>query len=249
MGAAHPRQEGPTDLRLVPPALATWATAALTLDAPPGWVTGIAVFCLGAAGLLLAGRRVVAGDRTGRGAWPRGAWSRTSLAALLLCVAAAAVSAGLHGADVRRGPVPELARRYATVTAEVEVTSDPRVTRPRVRGDHAAPASVLVEAEVRRVEEADGTVVTTRAPVLMIVNAASRGAKAGRAEADGAAAGRAAVGRAEAGTAPSVEGRSRSPWLELLPSTRVRVVARVVPALVGGDRVAGVLRVRGKGVP
>ncbi|MEU1267272.1 ComEC/Rec2 family competence protein [Streptomyces sp. NPDC005799] len=234
LGAAHPRQEGPTDLRLVPPALATWATAALTLDAPPGWVTGIAVFCLGAAGLLLLAGRWVAGGRTGRGAWPR-----TSLAALLLCVAAAAVSAGLHGADVRRGPVPELARRYATVTAEVEVTSDPRVTRPRVRGDHAAPASVLVEGEVRRVEEADGTVVATRAPVLMIVNVASRGAEAGRAEADGEAAGR----------APSVEGPPRSPWLELLPSTRVRVVARVVPALVGGDRVAEVLRVRGKGVP
>ena len=40
LGAAHPRQEGPTDLRLVPPALAAWATAAVTLDAPPAWTTG-----------------------------------------------------------------------------------------------------------------------------------------------------------------------------------------------------------------
>ncbi|POX48372.1 hypothetical protein C3489_27460, partial [Streptomyces sp. Ru71] len=31
LGAAHPRQEGPVDLRLVPPALAAWATAAVTL--------------------------------------------------------------------------------------------------------------------------------------------------------------------------------------------------------------------------
>ena len=32
----HPRQEGPTDLRLVPPALAAWAPAALTLARPSG---------------------------------------------------------------------------------------------------------------------------------------------------------------------------------------------------------------------
>ncbi|RSN68633.1 hypothetical protein DMH26_45155, partial [Streptomyces sp. WAC 05379] len=46
LGAAHPRQEGPTDLRLVPPALGAWATAALMLDAPPEWVAGVAVVCL-----------------------------------------------------------------------------------------------------------------------------------------------------------------------------------------------------------
>ena len=70
----------------------------------------------------------------------------------LLCVAAAAASAGLHGADLRRGPVPGLARQYATVTAEVELTSDPTADPARVRGDHLTPDSVLIEAEVRRVE-------------------------------------------------------------------------------------------------
>ncbi len=69
--------------------------------------------------------------------------------------------------------MPELAREYAIVTAEVEVGSDPRLTRPRISGDHAAPVSVLVEAEVRRVEEMDGTVVETRAPVLLIVDPGS----------------------------------------------------------------------------
>ncbi|MCZ4516848.1 MBL fold metallo-hydrolase, partial [Streptomyces sp. ActVer] len=54
LGAAHPRQEAPTDLRLVPPALAAWATAALALDAPPGWVTGVVIVCLVVAGGLLA---------------------------------------------------------------------------------------------------------------------------------------------------------------------------------------------------
>ncbi|MEU2271777.1 hypothetical protein ABZ568_36210, partial [Streptomyces olindensis] len=52
LGVARPRQEGPTDLRLVPPALAAWGTAALTLDLPAGWVVGIVAVCLVAAGLL-----------------------------------------------------------------------------------------------------------------------------------------------------------------------------------------------------
>jgi competence protein ComEC len=41
----------------------------------------------------------------------------------------------------------------------------------------------------------------------------------------------------------------RSPWLGLLPSTRLRVGARLAPALTGGDRVAAVLRVRGQAEP
>ncbi|MGW2724009.1 ComEC/Rec2 family competence protein [Streptomyces sp. NPDC001492] len=292
LGAAHPRQEGPTDLRLVPPALAVWATAAVMLDATTAWVMSTAVACLLAAGaLLLVRRRGADGGesrggqgRGGGGAWggssgggrqgggapaddPRatrasaggnhgggggpvseqsapgsvpvgrasraggrpagGAWPRVSVAAVLLCVAAAAVSAGLHGADVRRGPVPDLARKYATVTAEVEVGSDPRVSRPRISGDHVARASVLIEGEVRRVEEAGGAAVVTRTPVLVIVDAGTHGA----------------------GKETSAEGPPRSPWLELLPSTRVRVVARLAPPAVEGDRVAAVLRVRGRTAP
>ncbi|MCI3269723.1 ComEC/Rec2 family competence protein [Streptomyces cylindrosporus] len=334
LGAANPRQEGPTDLRLVPPALAAWGTAALMLDATPGWVTGVVVVCLAVAGaLLLAGRRGGSRGRTGKpshrpalATWaradsphatqpgvhsppttqlradsphasrsraassraprlpvaspgaaspratrprdpsPRPTWPHISVAGVLLCVAAAAVSAGLHGADVRRGPVPELARRYATVTAEVEVSSDPRLTKPRVRGDHAAPAAVLVEGEVRRVEEADGTVVRTRAPVLMLVDVGKPVSVKGERPSTGAENPSVAEGgrpftdtempasvKGERPLAdaegPSADGPPPSPWLGLLPSTRVRVVARVVPAAVGGDRIAGVLRVRGQGVP
>ncbi|MFD5160790.1 ComEC/Rec2 family competence protein [Streptomyces hawaiiensis] len=213
LGTARPRQEGPTDLRLVPPALAAWGTAALVLDAAPQWVLGIVTGCLAAVGLLpLARRHRVA------------SWSRASAAALLLCVAAAAASAGLHGADLRRGPVPGLAREYATVTAEVELTSDPRLTRPQVRGHHVAPTAVLIDAEVRRVEDAGGTAVTTRTPVLMIVDV-------------------------EAPPGRVAGGRGRSPWLGLLPSTRLRVGARLAPAMTGGDRVAAVLRVRDQGGP
>ncbi|MGV3643776.1 ComEC/Rec2 family competence protein [Streptomyces antibioticus] len=211
LGDAHPRQEGPADLRLVPPALAAWATAALALDASVAVAVGIALVCLIAAGALSARAGVLPARRH---------WAGATLAATLLCVGAAAVSAGLHGADVRRGPVPGLVREYAIVTAEVEIGSDPRLSRPRVRGDRATSAAVLVPGVVRRVDGRDGTSVATRTPVLMIVDA----------EEDA---------RAQDG----------SPWLGLLPSTRVRVTGRLAPATVGGDRIAGVLRVRDSGPP
>ncbi|MET8075461.1 ComEC/Rec2 family competence protein [Streptomyces sp. NPDC005303] len=237
LGDAHPRQEGPTDLRLVPAALAAWGAAAVTLDASSAWVTGWVVGCLVLACGLLSGRR-----RAVRGL---GGDGRVPVAAVLLCVAAAAVSAGLHGADLRRGPVPALARQYATVTAEVQVTSDPRLTRPRITGDHAAPTAVVIGADVRWVETEDGKVVATRAPVLLIVDA--------RVEvgpwAQTGVLGRPGSGGATSGPMPAVEGPARSPWLGLLPSTRVRVTARAAPPSVGGGRVAAVLRVRDRGGP
>ncbi|MET9679389.1 ComEC/Rec2 family competence protein [Streptomyces coeruleorubidus] len=261
LGSARPRQEGPTDLRLVPPALAAWGTAVLVLDASPGWVLGVVAGCLAAVGLLPLARRA---------GWA--SWSRASAAAVLLCVAAAAASAGLHGADLRRGPVPGLAREYATVTAEVEVTSDPRLTRPKVRGDHVAPTAVLIDADVRRVQETGGATVVTRAPVLMIVDveSAGRAAEGGRLASAGGATGAAGDGRtAPVGGATGAlgvgqpvpangsagDGRQtaggpvRSPWLALLPSTRLRVSARLAPAMTGGNRVAAVLRVRGQAEP
>ncbi|MEU3844154.1 ComEC/Rec2 family competence protein [Streptomyces sp. NPDC028635] len=263
LGDAHPRQEGPVDLRLVPPALASWATAALMLDAPPwvvvtvtaaGLALGTALLAVGrgAARAANAPRRlgwvpwgngrtgagVTPGSRSkGRGATgpapgplPRGlGGTGVTLAAVLLCVAAAAASAGLHGADLRRGPVPVLARQYATVTADVEITSDARLTRPRVRGDHVTSPSVVIEAEVRSVEHSGGRRVATRAPVLLIVDT-GRG--------DGQAPRPAAARR----DAPSA-------WLELLPTTTLRVSGRLAPPALGGDRVAAVLRVRGAAQP
>jgi competence protein ComEC len=105
------------------------------------------------------------------------------------------------------------------VTAEVEVTADPRLTRPRVTGDHAAPVSVVVNAEVRGVEQPGGGRVVTRVPVLVIVAARGGGE------------------------------RGRSPWLGLLPSTRLRVTGRLAPPALGGDRIAAVLRVRDPAAP
>ncbi|MFF5101071.1 ComEC/Rec2 family competence protein [Streptomyces sp. NPDC000134] len=223
LGASRPRQEGPPDLRLVPPALAAWATAALLLGRSPGWAVGAVAGCAAVGGVLGTVWWWRGRGTGGAGAAVRrvGEGHRPALAALLLCAAASAASAGLHGADLHRGPVPELAGRHATVTAEVELTSDPRFTRPRVRGDRAAPPAVLIDAEVRRVERTDGTAVATRTPVLMIVDAGAPppGPTAGRTRA--------------------------SPWLGLLPGTRLRITARSAPPAVDGDRIAAVLRVRG----
>lgn len=213
-GDSHPRQEGPVDLRLAGPALAAWATAALVLDVPVAWSLGVAGVCLVVGVALL---RV----RSGR--------YRAPVAAVLLCVAASAVSAGLHGADVRRGPVPEEARRFGTVTVEVELTGDPWLSRPRVRGDRAAPVGVLARGEVRRVGEAgaegvgggEGAGALTRSPVLLVVDAdvPAPGAHTGAPEA-------------------------RAAWLRLLPSTRLRLTGRLAPPTTTGDRTAAVLRAR-----
>ncbi|MFD7876004.1 ComEC/Rec2 family competence protein [Streptomyces sp. NPDC059766] len=261
---AHPRQEGPTDLRLVPPALAAWATAALTLDAPTGHVVAVVAAGLALGGTLLltrrpaaAGRRAPGPDTAGRLApgWDTAGrsasgpgtvggeksgtrtWPRATIAAVLLCAAAAAASAGLHGADLRRGPVPALARQYATVTAEVEITSDPRLFAPRARGDRAAPVSALIEAEVRGVEQPGGATVSTRTPVLVIVDVRAARARPGQ-----------VVGTSGAVAGPG-SGAAGSPWLALLPSTRLRVTGRLAPATTGGDRIAAVLRVRDRAAP
>ncbi|WP_436318511.1 ComEC/Rec2 family competence protein [Streptomyces nodosus] len=228
LGDPHPRQEGPADLRLVAPALAAWATAAWALDASGTRVTWVVVASLLAAlgaPLVQRATRARTGTRPGGARRPWGAWSAVPLAAVLLCVAAAGTSAGLRAADVRRGPVPALARQYAEATAEVRLTSDPRLTRPGVRGDHATPRAVLLNGEVTRLTRTDGTVLATRTPVLVIVDLAHRAATGGPGDA--------------------AEPAGRSPWLALLPSTRVRVTARLVPPLTGGERIAAVLRVRG----
>ncbi|WP_405481291.1 ComEC/Rec2 family competence protein [Streptomyces sp. NBC_00009] len=238
LGDSNPRQEGPADLRLVPPALAAWATAAVTLDAPAVWVTALALTCAAVAGVLLLGGATR--GRSGRTEPPRpplqppppelrsppprpprrvfSLWPRMSVAAVLLCVAASAASAALHGADLTRGPVPGLARQFARVTVELEVTADPRLTRSRVKGDHPAPSSVVIAADVLKVGDAaqggssGGAGTRVRTPVLVLVD----------------------VDRAAAG---------RTPWLSLLPSTRLVVHGGLAPASAGGGRVAALLRV------
>lgn len=243
-GSADPRQEAPADLRLVPPALAAWAAAALALGAPGWWAAAGAVLCALAGLSLIAVSRAMACRHLGvprrfrspeaprlpgrpgcagppgragppvtpepsgaarrRGhAWPRG----TTAAGVLLCAAAGAVSAGLHGADVRSGPVPGLAQDYARVEAELTVTSDPRQTRPRVQGDHSTPVSLLLNAEITRLTAPDGAVTALSTPVLVMV-------------------------------AP---GEAATLWQRLLPSTGLRVEGRLAPPRHEGERVTAVL--------
>lgn len=132
------------------------------------------------AGLALAGVALV------RAALPPGPGARgvrrrvngVAVAAVLLCAVAGAGSAWLHGADRHRGPVPGLADRYARVTVDLTVTSDPRPTRPRVHGDRLSAAGLVLDADITRVTSADGPVTAVRTPVLVFAGAgAGKGAE------------------------------------------------------------------------
>ncbi|MFF4171201.1 ComEC/Rec2 family competence protein [Streptomyces sp. NPDC001744] len=171
------RREGPADLRLVPLAGAAWAAAACAVGLAGWWTAaGVTVCALGAAVLLARGPFRRRGDPDGvRGVDGRAASGRrlraTAWAGLLLCAAAGGASAGLHAADLRRGPVPALAEEYARARLEVTVASDPRLTRPKVRGDTTVPVSIVLDGEVTRVERPDGSVHRTRTPVRLLVTA------------------------------------------------------------------------------
>lgn len=218
LGAADPRQEdGPADLRLVPPALAAWVAAALAPDAPAGWTAGAVLAGLAVTGVLLV--RAALAAAPGRRAGVRRRVNGVAAAAVLLCAAAGAGSAWLHGADRHRGPVPGLAERYARVTVDLTVTSDPRSTRPRVRGDALSSAGLVLDADLTRVTSADGAVTTVRTPVLVF-----------------AASGAGADERTQA-------------WRRLLPSTGLRVAGRLAPPAEGDGRYAALLRVEGSGPP
>ncbi|MFJ4337609.1 ComEC/Rec2 family competence protein [Streptomyces sp. NPDC088915] len=163
-------------MRLVPLAAAAWAAAACAVGVTGWWtVTGVAVCLVGAVVLPVWGavRRRGDSERSRGAAVPGAATGRrlraTAWAGVLLCAAAGAASAGLHAADLRRGPVPVLAEEYARARLDVTVTSDPRLTRPKVRGSTMAPVSVVLDGEVTRVERSDGAVHRTRTPVLLIV--------------------------------------------------------------------------------
>ncbi|MFH9420853.1 ComEC/Rec2 family competence protein [Streptomyces sp. NPDC017529] len=166
-GAADPRPEGTAvDLRLAGPALAAWGAAALAL----GWSGGAVAAGCAVAGALAALVALGAARRPDR----RTAGVLVALAAVLLSAAAGAASAALHAADVRRGPLPGLAHGYAKVTAEVELTGDPRLTRPRVRGAQQAPAALVFPADAVRVTAPDGAVTAVRTPVLVVVQRAKK---------------------------------------------------------------------------
>ncbi|MFG2191591.1 ComEC/Rec2 family competence protein [Streptomyces sp. NPDC048639] len=164
LGVSAPQQEGPADLRLVPPALAAWAAAAFAVTAPADWAAAGATACVAAALCVVLGGAVVR-----RASLRRGVRTTSVAASALLCAAAAAFSGTLHAADLQRGPLPGLARDHAYVTADVTLTGDPRLTRPRVHGAQRAPRAVVLKADAERVTAPDGSVTESRTPVLVIV--------------------------------------------------------------------------------
>ncbi|AXK33698.1 MBL fold metallo-hydrolase [Streptomyces armeniacus] len=260
LGAADPRQEGPTDLRLVPPALAAWAAAALGVGTT-GRTAALAAVACGVAGALLAvlsrRRAATAPGTVGRPPFRRGVFGAAAMT--LLCAAAAATSAALHAADVHRGPVPELAAEYAHATAELTVTGDPHTTHPQVRGARREEGVIVVPAEIRRVT-ADGVgTVAVRAPVLLLVHPQERDGPAGPAagadsggDGDGDGGSDGADRNGDAGSRPPAAGSAEGAWRGLLPSARVRVEARLAPAQGagrGGRDIAAVLRAQGTRPP
>lgn len=223
LGASDPRQHGPADLRLLPPALATWGAAAYALGASGTAAAAVAALCAVAAVLLLIldrrrrGRRRAARPRAGARRPPTGGALRRTAALALLCAAAGAAVAGLHAADLHRGPLPGLAAVESHVSAEVTVTGDPHRTRSHVRGNHRQPGVVLVPAETVRVgSPGSAASVAVRSPLLLIVRTGDD---------------------------------RQADWLRLLPSTRLRVSGRAQQPLPGSHDIAAVLQVNGEGAP
>ena len=145
LGASNPKIEGPPDLRLLGPASAAWAGAALTAKTGPAVAVGVLAVAALAAAVMAGARRP--------GLLP-------AAVAALLCGVAAAGSAALAGADLTRGPVPSLARHRGTAHVELRVTRDPYRAGP----DPARPV-IVVPAVVERVGA-----VRVRSPVVVMAS-------------------------------------------------------------------------------
>ncbi|MFC5663983.1 ComEC/Rec2 family competence protein [Kitasatospora misakiensis] len=166
------------------PAGAAWAVTAAVLGLGPGHGAALAA-AAGAAGflgLVLLTLRA----RTDSGPSRRRATTLTA-AAVLLTVAAATTATLLHTADLRRGPLPELARAGGPapeVGVDLTVTGDPRVRVSRGGGSGAGQNLLTVDAVVDRVAVPDGLLrgdpgphtVRTRTPVTVLVRGEDVGA-------------------------------------------------------------------------
>ncbi|WTP41516.1 ComEC/Rec2 family competence protein [Streptomyces sp. NBC_00190] len=154
----RPEAPGAADLRLVGPALAAWAAAALALDAPAGrTAAGVAV------GLAVAGLLMLAACRRPGRLWR----AAPALAAALLCACAGAGVAGLQRAEARAGPVADLARDHARVLVELTVGSDPRVAGSG-SGSGSGPPVVVLDALVTGVTGPDGARTRVETPVRVL---------------------------------------------------------------------------------
>ncbi|WP_406014973.1 ComEC/Rec2 family competence protein [Streptomyces sp. NBC_00984] len=246
LGASEPRQEGPVDLRLVPPAMAAWAGAALALSAPGRWTTTSVVLCVGAAMVLLAMSGASATHALRRGS--AGTTSHRPSAGTG-GVAAEGEDEGESGAAVRGRRRP---RATATATAAALLCA---AAGAASAGLHSAdvrqgPVHLLaqrfarVEAEVTVTSDARRTLPRVRGdhstPASLLVDAEITWLTGP----DGA------VTRLSTPVLLIVSpGGSMGQWQQLLPSTHLRVGGRLAPPLHDGERNAAVLRPEGKGPP
>ncbi|MEU8702887.1 ComEC/Rec2 family competence protein [Streptomyces sp. NPDC048680] len=263
LGVSDPRQEGPPDLRLVPPALAAWAGAALAVGTPSRWVAVGVVLCLGAAMVLLA----VPGAPPARAA------------------RSASDGNGDSTADVRRRPhTPDDERRQRHAAGHgrrQQYVGGHGRRRPYSTGDGrlrlhtTAAAAVLlcaaagaasaglhsadarqgpvpglarqfarIEAEVTLTSDARRTFPRVRGdhstPVSLLLDAEITRLT----RPDGTA-----VRLRTPVLVIVTPGGAAEQWQRLLPSTRLRIGGRLAPPLHGGERAAAVLRPDGKGPP
>jgi len=162
---------------LAAPALGAWA-AALVLVGLPAPVAWSAAAVSAAAALVLAfaprlRRRSGLRGRPRHGNRPgtrrsAGGWRRVGIG-VLGCVAATAAGVGFRAHLAGSGPLAELARDRATVTAEVVLTDDPRVVAGR--GGPVRRDRVVAEGRAELIE-AGGRRIRLGAPVLLLADGA-----------------------------------------------------------------------------
>ncbi|HKH54919.1 MAG TPA: ComEC/Rec2 family competence protein [Propionibacteriaceae bacterium] len=227
--AAHERQAGLGDLRLVPLAMATWAGAWLgTVGTATALAAGVCA-CL-AIGVVSASRR--------------SGW----LIATTLMLGMGIVAGSMYAHRLSAGPVGELAAREGIVVAHVVTTGDPRV---RAAGG-SRPEFLTVTATLTSVSGRDGD-WSTHVPILVTASGAdSRRWKSEPVGTHWRVHGRLQPPRPRSGLAAVLRVRSvgvvvapPAPWLRSVDQVRhgLREAVRdrapepraLVPALVLGD--------------
>lgn len=150
------------DLRLLLPALVGWSLGAWALSWGTSARVGVAAAAAVAATALVAGtlHQPRHAEPSRRLRWGRG---RPLVALVLAGIALVLGASAAHESTRRAGPVPELAERGATVTAEAVVLTEPLPMRSRQGGEPRVRLRLRLESVTAR-----GQTSRVRAPVLVM---------------------------------------------------------------------------------
>ncbi|MEU0147724.1 ComEC/Rec2 family competence protein [Streptomyces sp. NPDC006288] len=238
LGDADPRQEGPADLRLVPPALAVWGAAVVALGAPGRWaaVGALLCFCAG-LGLIVISR--TAGGRTGDGRAADGRTGGASRCGSPLGAAGPQGARSVSSAEWRVRPA-----RPCTAVAAVLLCAAAGATAGALHGADARSGPVPGLAQTYARVEAEVTVTSdprqTRprvqgdhsTPASLLLDAEITRLTA-------------PDGKTTALRTPVLvmvaPGDAAGRWKKLLPSTALHVSGRLAPPRHEGERIAAVL--------